>query len=108
MGVKVGLCPIELAPDGLPGKANDCPIIFHPDSSDEPFGLDRWRAWRALDMSTPLDDETRTDELRAVAASITQLIDKVVVVGDVKRLAAAGRIRGFVRKDARDLLTSTA
>lgn len=104
VGLKVGACPIQLAPDGWPTRANDCPIIFYPESGGEPFGIDRWRVWVALDLSTSLADETRSDELRLVAESIVQVVDRVTSVADLKKMAARGELRGFLRKDARDLV----
>lgn len=104
VGVKVGVCPKDLLPEGVPIKANDCPIIFHPDSSDEPFGIERWRAWTALDMSSTLGDEDRADELAAVALAIADLIEEVATLADLQKIAEEGRVRGFVRRDARELL----
>jgi len=104
IAIKVGVCPSQLAPHGLPKKANDCPVIFSPEGSDEPFGIDRWRVWAAFDLSTPLDDETRSDEFKVIAGAIVTLIDQVGTVAALRQMAANGRVSGFMRKDARELL----
>ncbi len=104
IGIMVGVCPAELAPDGWPVRANDCPIIFYPDGGGEPFGLDHWRAWQALDSSSDISDEDRLSELSAIVESIVTLANFVTTVDGLRSMAAKGPLRGFVRKDALSLI----
>jgi hypothetical protein len=103
VGIYLGVCPKELAPDGWPTKANDCPILFIPEGPGEVFRLEDRRAWNALDMSSELQDEVRVDELRVVADAIVGLVLRVATLDSLKLMASAGLV-AFVRRDAKELL----
>lgn len=104
LGVSLGVCPAELASAGWPERANDCPIIFYPDAGGEPFGLDHWRAWQALDAASDLADDARRLALSEIGEAIAGLANRVTTLEDLKQMAVGGQLRGFVRKDARILL----
>lgn len=104
LGISLGVCSAELASAGWPDRANDCPIIFYPDAGGEPFGLDHWRAWQALDAGSDLDDDARRLALSEIGEAIAGLANRVTTLEDLKQMAAGGQLRGFVRKDARVLL----
>ena len=104
IGITVGVCPLVLAPEGLPKVANDCPVIFIPENGGEPLGIEPSRAWAALDLSVDLVEETRCKELTMLATSIVDLVDETSRVDDLKHLAAQGRLRAILRRDARELV----
>lgn len=104
IGITVGVCPVSLAPEGLPKNANDCPVIFVPENGGEPFGIQPSLAWAALDLSADMAEAIRTEELRSLAKSIVDLVAETSSVEDLRRLAVAGRLRAILRKDARALL----
>lgn len=104
VGIYVGICPVELAPNGWPARANDCPIILHPEGGGEPFGLDHWEAWQALDTASELEDAVRLATLDEIVRSVAEVAERVTTIGELRRLAADGQLRGFVHRDARALL----
>jgi uncharacterized ferredoxin-like protein len=81
---------------------------LYPESGGEPFGLLGWQVWSALDLSTTIDDEARSRGLKEVATSIVEIVDATTTFAQLQQMAASDRVRGFVRKDARDLLKSRA
>jgi hypothetical protein len=93
-----------LAPDGWPKRANDCPIVLYPDAGGEPFGLDRWQAWQALDSDSDLHIGERELELERIARSMWRVANEIRSLSDLRHMAAEGHLRGFVHRDARDLL----
>lgn len=106
VGISVGVCPAELAPDGWPSRANDCPIVSHSEAGDALLGLEKWRVGSALDMSREMSVESRTEELSEIARSIARVAREANSLDVLKRMYAAGRFREFLHKDARALLAA--
>jgi len=104
LGISVGVCPAQLAGEQWPDRANDCPIILYPDAGGEPFGLDHWRSWEGLDAASEIADDERRRSLSEIGDSVAELAGRVTTLNQLKQLYEAGRLRGFVRKDARLLL----
>jgi hypothetical protein len=103
VGLYVGVSPEVLVTESRPGRANDCPIILHPENGG-PFGIDRADAAQALDTGYDLPDEERLAILADIARAVADVAKRVVTLADLRRMAADGQITGFVRKDARTLL----
>jgi hypothetical protein len=106
VGTYVGLSPQALLSADRPTKANDCPIIFHPESGGEPFGLDHWRVWEALSLESGLSDDERQGRIDEFVRAVAAVANRVRSMADLRLLAANGHLRGFVRKDARALLSA--
>ncbi len=104
VGTYVGVCPTALAPDVLPSRANDCPIVMWPETGGEPFGLDRWDVRDTLDLSSGISDETRSQRLAAIAEAVASVFFSAQSVADLRRMSVEGRLAGFLRKDAREFL----
>jgi hypothetical protein len=104
VGVAVGACPNVLMADGRPTRANNCPIVFYPETGGEPFGLDRWRTWQALDVASDIGDDERSEALAEIVDAIVDVASNAVTLHDLREMASEGKIRHFIRKDARALL----
>jgi len=105
VGMYLGVCPAELVIDVWPSRANDCPIILHPEGGGPPFGLDHWEAWQALDTASELPDDVRIAALDGIARAVAKVASRTTTVSDLRKMAAEGHLRGFVRRDARALLS---
>lgn len=103
VGIYLGICPAELARDGRPSRANDCPIVLHPPSGTL-LGVDYWRSWKALDAESGFDDQDRRAALAELCDAIADRVMHVTTLADLRRLAMDGHLSGFVHKDARALL----
>jgi hypothetical protein len=105
VGIYVGVCPSELVVDAWPSRANDCPIILHPEGGGPPFGLDHWDVWQALDTASELPDDVRIAALAGIARATALVANRTTTISDLRDMSAEGHLRGFVRRDARSLLS---
>lgn len=104
VGTIVGVCPVALAPDGWPTRANNCPIVLAPDSGGEPFGLDHWEMWQALSADSDLTDDARWTALLGLVEAVVDVAQRVQTLEALRVMAASGQLRGFLHQDARSLL----
>lgn len=104
VGIYVGVSPEVLVSGERPDRANDCPIVFHPEFGGEPFGLDRREARLALDASSELLDEERLTEIADIARAVSEVAKGATTLAALRQMASVGGIRSFLRKDARALL----
>ncbi len=104
VGIAVGACPSVLTADGRPTRANNCPIVFYPETGGEPFGLERWRTWQTLDVASDIGDDERSKALAEIVDAIVDVASNAVTLHDLREMASEGKIRHFIRKDARELL----
>lgn len=107
VGIYVGVSPRVLASGTEPTRANDCPIVFDPESGGEPFGLDHWQVWRALDVESDVPDDVRAETLAETVRAVSLVARRVSTLAALRQMAADGQIREFVRKDARSLIFET-
>jgi len=103
-GIYIGVSPDALASAGPPTRANDCPIVFVPESGRAPFGLDHWEVWQTLDTSSDLPDEARTKAVERIVQAIAERARSTTTLADLRQLATDGQVGGAVRRDARALL----
>ena len=104
-GIYVGVSPEALASVGPPARANDCPIVFVPESRGAPFGLDHWEVWQALDTASDVPDEVRRESVERIIKAIAERARRTTTLADLRQLAADGHVGGAVRRDARALLS---
>ena len=104
VGMYVGVDIGALGDDPPPKNANYCAVVLHPDIGGEPFGLEKRDTREALDEASRWSDEERTGQLSAIFNAIAALATQTSTVAALRELAAAGRLRAALRRDARAFL----